>query len=378
MTGIARYLFTGRPPANQHQTWRDIYITYWKSHYNPAFTLATVYLVYSVLAVQNGSEGKLPMVLVVVSFVAWVITPIIFSPFPRWYLIGQDLQEFNNFITGGAGSAEADIQEVVTRGKRGTCRTLYECGLAEELSVWSEQHFLFLSMSFVQQAALGIYVVTVLPANILDFLPIFLVVLSGSWVVVLGYFWAGLNNVFLVLSFLVWGLAVPLAHLIIGSRCAHPNISTRMPEYVISLAVFLYFLSLAKELLLLVCRAVLGLCCRKASSERRLQECIRICFVYFFVHQLHIVEAYLVLVANTVTSAVLATIDQVLCNGHTWFLLNSELARTRHGERYMEKSSTFYESDRHGLHSASDLWSSDSESECSIMRQELGAGHHWA
>merc|ERR1719215_1103788 len=37
MTGIARYFFTGRPPANQHQTWKDIYATYWKSHYKPAF-----------------------------------------------------------------------------------------------------------------------------------------------------------------------------------------------------------------------------------------------------------------------------------------------------------------------------------------------------
>ena len=93
MTGIVRYFFTGRPPANQHQTWKVIYIAYWKSHYKPAMFLANAYVIYSAVAVQNRNEGRLPMVLVVVSMGAWVITPIVFSPFSRFNLSAQDAQE---------------------------------------------------------------------------------------------------------------------------------------------------------------------------------------------------------------------------------------------------------------------------------------------
>jgi hypothetical protein len=368
MTGIARYFFTGRPPANQHQTWKDIYTSYWKSHYQPAMLLGTAYIVYSALAVQNGG-GKLPMVLVVLSFTAWVITPIIFSPFPRWNLIMQDLREFNSFITGGAGSAEGDIAEVVSRGKRGTVRSLYECGLADELSVWSEQHLLMLALCFVAKAVLGFYMLTVLPAAILDFMPIFLVLLSLSWVIVLGYFTAGLNNVFLVLSFLIWLAAIPLAHLVIGGRFASPNASTRMPEYIISWTVFVFFLGLAKEFVLIACRMIFTLCpcVSEKVKTKRMQEIIRMCFVYFLVHQLQTLEAYVVLFANLVTSSVMAVIDR-LSNLHTLFLLNSEMARTRHGERYMEKASTFFELDRLRLDGSDMWWSDDGESEVSAPR----------
>merc|ERR1712127_534347 len=146
-----------------------------------------------------------------------------------------------------------------------------------------------LALCFLAKAALACYVLAVLPAAILDFMPIFLVLLSLSWGVVFGYFAAGLNNVFLVLSFLIWAAAIPLAHLVIGGRFASPNAATRMPEYVISLAVFIFFLGLLKEFLLITCRAVFALCpCMSENKKtKRLNETTRMCFVYFFVYQLH-------------------------------------------------------------------------------------------
>ena len=56
----------------------------------------------------------------------------------------------------------------------------------------------------------------------------------------------------------------------------------------------------------------------------------------------------MILAINLVTSLLLMLIDY--CHLHTWFLLNSELARTKRSERYLEKSSTFYEQDYAGLH----------------------------
>mmetsp|Transcript_170644 Transcript_170644/g.542079 ORF Transcript_170644/g.542079 Transcript_170644/m.542079 type:complete len:2208 (-) Transcript_170644:27-6650(-) len=374
-TGLAKYFFTGRPSANQHQTWKDIYCIYWKSHYKPAFGLMVAYIIYSTIAEQNEGEGKLPMVLVVVSMIAWIITPVLFSPFPRWSLILQDLCEFNGFITSGAGSHDADIAEVVSRGKKGTVRSLYETGLAEELDVWSEQHLLMLGVMLVLKIAVGLLVVALLPAEILDFLPIFVVILSLSWVAVLGYFAAGLNNVFLVLSFLLWAAAAPLAHMIIGDRFASPNAYTRLPEYVISTTVFLYFLGIAKDFVLLTCRILFTLCpCIPPEvATRRLQECIRACFVYFLVQQVHMVEAYVVLFANALTASALAIFDQVFCNAHTWFLLNRELARTTHGDTYMKKGQApFFELDRLHFGAGSELWGSDSESEVSAGSQRGG------
>lgn len=363
MTGVARYFFTGRPAANQHQTWRDIYATYWKSHYRPAFKLLLLYLIYYVLAMQN-AQGKLPMVLVVISFLAWLVTPILFSPLPRWNLIFQDLREFNGFITGGAGKDEADIPEVLSRGKKGTVRSLYECGLADELSSWSEHQLTMLTVRFLIRVAAAAFVLAIMPAEVLDFLPVFLVVLSFSWVIILGYFATGLNNVFLVLSFLIWAAALPLAHKIIGNRFGNPNPQTRFPEYLISSAVFTYLLSLAKEFVLLVSRSVLAVwpCLSDKARARRLHECIRLCFVYFFTHQLHTIQAYVVLFCNLLMAGVLASVDQIFCNLHTWFLLNRELARTQRGERYMEKTATFFELDGHYF-DGSDFGSSDSDSE---------------
>lgn len=306
------------------------------------------------------------MLLVVISFVAWLITPMLFSPFPRWRLVRQDLREFSRFVTGGAGTEDLDTGEVVSRGKRGTVRSLYECGLSDEMIVWTESPLFMMILFFVLKVAVGGYLALALPAGILDFIPVYFVALSFSWVAVLGYFLAGSNNVFLVLSFLIWPAAVPLAHLVIGSRFDNPSMWIRLPEYVISLAVFLFSLGLVKEFLLILCRC---LCCSRLFPAARtgnsgpLHDCIRACFVYFLVHQRHIAEAYAILLVNTVCSLFLVGMDRLFCNAHTWFLLNNELARTKHKEKYMESNSaTFFELD--GPNYTFDLWGS-TESDCS-------------
>jgi len=289
-----------------------------------------------------------------------MVAPIAFSPFQRCRLIGQDVQEFNNFIVGGAGTAEADLPEVLSRGKRSMVRSLYECGLAEELCVWSEQAFFTLVLSFLGQVAGLAYLWLALPSEILDFLPVYALLLSLSWVLVFGYFSAGLNNVFLVLSFLVWGAASPVAALMIGRRFDNPTYVIRMPEYIISFGVFLYVLHLAKSAVLITCRIILHApCFSRTRATRRLHECIRICFLYFGVHQLHMVKAYIIMFCNLAVAALLASIDRLPGAVHTRFLLNSELARTKHGERYMEKKASFFELDGIGL----DIWSSSSDLE---------------
>jgi len=377
VSGIARYFFTGRPLANQHQTWKDIYIAYWKSHYSPALGMATIYLIYCVLAMQNPGQGMLPMVLAIVSVVAWLVTPIVFSPLPRWALIGQDLREFNSFITGSAGTQDVDLPEVVNRGRLGTVRTLYECGLADEISAWSTQPLAKLAAGFLVKCVTGLYLTAALPSEILDFFWVFPVVLSASWVVVLGYFMAGLNNVFLVLSFLVWVVALPFSHVVVGDRIAEPSVQVRLPEIVIALVSFLYVLDLAKHLVLLLCRALFSLSGGEGRRAKQLlHECVRLCFVYFMVHQTHVVQAYIVMVVNVITSVGLLLVDTVFWGAHTRWLLNTELARVPPGSKYMEQEKTFFEMDVHrnlGSIGSSEIWYSDSDSDLSPQHSEAPA-----
>lgn len=373
-TGIARYLATGRPAANQHQSWKDMYINYWKSHYGPALNLAFGWVIYTVLALQNRVEGKLPMFLVVISFTSWLVAPIFFSPLTRFDLVAQDARDFGNFIVGGVGIRETDLPEVLSRGKRSLVRNLYECGLAEELCVWSELPYSTLVMGFVLNAISSAFLLFALPAEVLDYMPLYLPLLAVSAVFILGYFSSGNNNIFLILSCLVWALAMPAATVTIGSRFASPTPVIRLPEYVISLAVFLQLLDLTKSFVLLTCRGILStIPCGKQQSTTRMYECIRLCFVYFGVHQLQLVKASAIMVINVSVASFLALIDR-LTNLHTWFLLNSELARTKYGEKYMEKKATFYELD--GEHRF-DLWGSDSEFEDDLVETDVDDGSTW-
>ncbi|CAK9046789.1 unnamed protein product [Durusdinium trenchii] len=99
--------------------------------------LMVLYIVYNLLASQT-FQGRLPMFLVVVSFISWVVTPVIFAPLPRCELIEQDLREFNGFINGRAGMSEKELPEVVERGQRGRARTIFECGLVDSVSYWTK------------------------------------------------------------------------------------------------------------------------------------------------------------------------------------------------------------------------------------------------
>ncbi|CAJ1407050.1 unnamed protein product [Effrenium voratum] len=279
-SGVARYFFTGRPLANQHQTWKDSYISYWKSHYSPAIRLMVLYIVYNLLASQT-FQGRLPMFLVVVSFISWVVTPVIFAPFPRCELIEQDLREFAGFINGRAGMSEKELPEVVERGQRGRVRTIFECGLVDAVSYWTGMPLVVLSFNLLSRLLVCVALALALPAEIIDFLWVYLVVLSVQWVLVLGFFTFGLNNILLTLSLLVWLLVLPIGRLVIGTRAVSPSLWMRLPEYFISFLVFLVFLGLVHHVLLTACRVIISmqanLCCFGLDERNhRIQRWVRL------------------------------------------------------------------------------------------------------
>jgi len=348
-TGIAKYFFTGRPMANQHQTWRDIYVTYCKSHYNPAFTLMTLYIIYQVLVKQT-FQGALPMVLVVISFISWFVTPVIFSPFPRWPLIEQDIREFSAFINGKAGKEEDELAEVVKRGQTGKVRTLWECGLSFEINSWAEASLWLCITALIVKGLCVIYMLFLVPSEILDFLWIYILVWAINTVCVLAYLVLGQNNLLLNLQGVGWLLAIPIGSIVLGSRAVSPTVVTRLPELIVSFVVFMYVLGFFKDFVLLLNKLLHVF--RTASggshsiSLRHHNQMIRKCFLYFQVHQMDMVQAYIILIANTVASVLLMLVDRVFCNIHTWWLLNREMGRMDFDGQYLAKSPPKIESDQ--------------------------------
>jgi len=329
-TGVAKYFFTGRPIANQHQSWKDIYTTYWKSHYHPAFNLAMLYSCYCVL--NEDSSGRLPMVLVVISFSCWVITPVIFSPFPRWFLLQQDVTDLVNFISGTAGWRSDEVDQVLVRGDKGNFRNLYECGLADEIGYWSDTPLVVLAVFLLSRLILTCGIAVTLPAEIVDFAMLFCVFIGIQWVLVLGIF-TGMVNIFLLLSIAMWIIVPICGSWVIGDRAHNPSIGARSPEYLIGFLAFLYFLGLFKRIVLFGCRVVHDIRLSRGADQKELtttfRRAVRFSYLYFFEHQLNIVRAVLVLLVNSAVTLVLIALDS-RCFGrglHTWWLLNGNVAR---------------------------------------------------
>ncbi|CAE8593555.1 unnamed protein product, partial [Polarella glacialis] len=142
---------------------------------------------------------------------------------------------------------------------------------------------------------------------------------------------------------------------VIGSRADSPSMWARFPEYLISFLVFLEYLGCAEHIVLVSIRAiflVLTCCCCIAEEDATLwlYQSVRFVHVYFFGHQIHKLQAYMVLLSNTIVSLFLLLLDKAFCNVHTWWLLNEELARTGRREQYLENRPTLLEqeSQRYG------------------------------
>eukprot|EP00913_Durusdinium_trenchii_P004365 g4045.t1 len=271
--------------------------------------------------------------------------------------------------------SEKELPEVVERGQRGRARTIFECGLVDSVSYWTKMPIIVLLFNLLSRLLLCMALALALPAEIIDFLWVYLVVLSVQWVLVLGFFSFGLNNILLMLSLLVWLLVLPVGRLVIGARAVSPSLWMRMPEYFISFLVFVEFLGLIHHVLMTACRIFIHMqvtsCClgidernhRRARGgflfyplkfwgdvEEQIGRWVRLAHVYFFGHQLHTLQAYIVLLTNLTTSLLIAFLDKVCCRVHTWWLLNYELARTDNREQYLQNKPTLLEqeSQRHG------------------------------
>jgi hypothetical protein len=379
VTGKAPYFFTGRPLANQHYTWRDAYITYWASHYYPAFSLLLLVGVYHLLTGMN-SEGTLPMVMVITSAVIWIIAPVLFLPFPNLRLIQQDLAGFWQFITSpvpeeqfatgsmiGTAHQHQPSRSRVVRMERAEqaarkmrpekiedVRCLQEYTLGLEIKGALDTNMPLQICFCLLHTFISIMIVLVIPANILDFLYVFLICFAMRWLLMLLTLSGPANNLVIALSYGLW-FAVPLySDYVIGDRGGKNII-----EFAMCFLVFMSLMSTLRRYLTLFARVYKYIRIKwamdksldqratasvtedeykekvEAEQERmktiRQQHdaMIRSGYYMFLKADIDTIAAIVVLLMNLVTALALVVFECgcILPRGlHTWWLLNSNVA----------------------------------------------------
>lgn len=94
--GTASYKATGRPNANTRLTLLDTFLQYRGLHYKDGVTFLFYYVIYRVA--NLGLAGALPMITIVFSSVCWLVVPTIFSPYPSWKNLCEDVTVFYDFM----------------------------------------------------------------------------------------------------------------------------------------------------------------------------------------------------------------------------------------------------------------------------------------
>mmetsp|Transcript_4042 Transcript_4042/g.7805 ORF Transcript_4042/g.7805 Transcript_4042/m.7805 type:complete len:480 (+) Transcript_4042:3-1442(+) len=312
VTGRARYLFTGRPLANLHQTWRDNYLTYCHSHYYPAFSLLSLIVLYHMLTGIN-AEGTLPMVLVVISAVVWIVAPVIFTPFPSMGLLKQDLAGFWDFVASPVSDAQIR-EDTEVDFKPEEVRSLKEWTFYREVEASRTQTWQ-LKLSFsLSSTLLALIMVLVVPANILDLLYVFLLAFAVRWLIVIAILSRTNNNLLTFFKFVVWVIVPVISWRVIGVRGGSSVI-----EYG---CCFLVFMAILNALRLW---SILFACVHRKSSDAM----VRFAHDFFLKSDLDAAAGLAVLVMNTLTTLFLIAFECACClprGLHTWWLLNKNAA----------------------------------------------------
>jgi len=336
VTGIAKYFFTGRPIANQHQTWRDIYNTYWKSHYHPAFQLAFLFIVYKLLASQS-NIGQLPMFLCGFAFTCWLTAPIVFSPLPKGNLLRDDAREFGAYILNKSGMGE-ELHDAIERADKGKFKSLYEAGVTDEISIWAGRSWWVTASFVLGRLALCFWCLLVVPSIIFDYMItwfwIYVIQMVLLFVVLMNPGLLLSNNILILLSIAGWASPLVFGVYIIGSDANTPTLMARTVEICISFLLYVYFLGAGRYLtysLTVLYWNLRRLCAGRQQADEGLKESLALWYVFSCKYHLDVLRALTVLCTNALVTCICIVINflSARCFGvalHTWWLLNRTIA----------------------------------------------------
>eukprot|EP00930_Biecheleria_cincta_P067964 TRINITY_DN5496_c0_g1_i1.p1 TRINITY_DN5496_c0_g1~~TRINITY_DN5496_c0_g1_i1.p1 ORF type:complete len:2756 (-),score=417.43 TRINITY_DN5496_c0_g1_i1:241-7377(-) len=185
-TGTATYRATGRPNANTRLTLIDTFLQYRAMHYQDACLFLFYYLLYQTASM--GLAGALPMVTILFACVCWLIVPTLFSPYPSWQNLCEDVEAFYHFMmrspadrsraelynrrlwlnVSAAGNKPA--QDVPKKGAKGQPGNLFEVLLADALEKDTRFNYRFSDdcLSLLWSMASTLVMLAVLPSAALE------------------------------------------------------------------------------------------------------------------------------------------------------------------------------------------------------------------
>jgi hypothetical protein len=341
--GKAAYFPTGRPLANRHQSWRDMYLIYWKTHYVPAFNLLIIFGLYQLMW-RDSESARLPMIVILVSSLCWLAAPLLFSPYPRWNLVIQDAKDFFRFIVGTSGMDESAILDVKAR-KTQDFRNVYEVGLHDKISEWEDTGILGGFFSFCNRGLFLFVYSLIVPATLLEFIWVWIFLSPFQWLLCTLYLKYDFNNIFLFMSLVLWLMWKPVSSFMLVAEDAG------LAEFVVSGIPFMTFLGLLRSFNLLLVRFRIY---RSDSAGKKKEldfmHSIRFAYIYSFDYQFRQVGALVLLGFELCVSLVLLLLELPGSCGfvclHTYFLLNSEVAAVHPKKKYMDSHSHVFEKAR--------------------------------
>eukprot|EP00931_Biecheleriopsis_adriatica_P082853 TRINITY_DN5633_c0_g1_i3.p1 TRINITY_DN5633_c0_g1~~TRINITY_DN5633_c0_g1_i3.p1 ORF type:complete len:2802 (+),score=428.80 TRINITY_DN5633_c0_g1_i3:55-8460(+) len=169
---IAEYVNTGRPHANKSYSLKEAFLAFRTSHYNPAITMVSYFVVYTLASQRLASGSAMPMFIINAMGVVWIQAPVLFQP-PGPDSRTQQLLELFDYIKESPRSGfPADKKH-----------TLYDAVMLEEFQTARNRPFMDFLGSLVPSA---LYFFC-LPAIAFD--QMFLIVIALAVNFAMEFFW---------------------------------------------------------------------------------------------------------------------------------------------------------------------------------------------
>ncbi|CAE7226863.1 CALS12 [Symbiodinium pilosum] len=337
-TGLANYISTGRPMANDHYGWRDCYFFYRESHYYPALRILIMYAVYRFLA-ETFNVAALPMMILLATALVWIVGPILFCPQPTLWSIRDDLSELWCFIVGASNADRqmdtkvVNLEEKLAASKADPRANLYDVWLFDKLKhkrapVYARMMELLVALYFF------VVMLAVVFGTMVDQIrSVVLLILVNYFILALWRVF-GKPTILMMVSGVFWICSVPV---VLNSQSLGGQYGTLLVAFILTFQG----LAVVEKLLLLLAWAVLrpdpncasmpettpGELALKKDAARKVEvydALVEYFYLNFMSYQWHLYVSIMLLVVNLITQLFVAIIE-MLGGLQSWWLLGGKL-----------------------------------------------------
>ncbi|CAJ1449626.1 unnamed protein product, partial [Effrenium voratum] len=337
-TGVANYIATGRPTANDHYGWRDCYFFYRESHYYPALRILVLYGVYRLLA-QSFDVAALPMMILLATASVWIVGPILFCPQPTLWSIRDDLSEFWCFVIGASSPERTlnlkavNLEEKLAAKKEDPMANLYDVWLFDKLKHKRAPPLARLFEIFTALYFFAVMVFVVFGTMVDQIRSVVLLILVNYFILALWRVF-GRPTILMMLSGVFWICAVPV---VLNSQSLGGQYGTLLVAFILTFQA----LSVIEKTLLLIAWAVLRPdpdCAsmpettfeelhQKREAARKVHKydaIVEYFYLNFMSYQWHLYVSIMLLAVNLGAQLCVAILE-MLGGLQSWWLLSGKL-----------------------------------------------------